>query len=138
MKLIVVLNTCHGRNFYSFYFLEIVFHHPPICVNQVALSWILNPITKTTTTTTTASEKKDRYLDLARELKKSNIEDCNWYTWNNPHRIDQGARRLRNQSRDHLDYNIINIGQNTEKSPGDLRRLAVTQTLVRTHPLTLE
>ena len=27
---------------------------------------------------------------------------------------------------DHLKYSIVKIGQNTEKSPGDLRRLAVT------------
>ena len=29
--------------------------------------------------------------------------------------------------------NIIVDGQNTEKSPGDLRRLAVTQTLAKDH-----
>ena len=34
-------------------------------------------------------------------------------------------------SRDHPNYSIIEIGQNTEKSPGDLKRLAVTQTLVK-------
>ena len=32
-------------------------------------------------------------------------------------------------------YSIIEIGQNTEKSPGDKRRLAVT--IVRNHRLTL-
>ena len=32
---------------------------------------------------------------------------------------------------DHPNYSIIEIGQNTEKSPGDLRRLAGAQTLVR-------
>ena len=31
-------------------------------------------------------------------------------------------------SRDHPNYSIIEISQNTEKSPGDLRRLVVTQT----------
>ena len=31
-------------------------------------------------------------------------------------------------SGDHPNYSIVEIGQNTEKSPGDLRRLAVTQT----------
>ena len=53
--------------------------------------------------------------------------------WNNPQRIDKGTRRLRNQrtSRDYLDYSIIKIGQNTERSPGDLEGLAVTQTPVR-------
>ena len=34
-------------------------------------------------------------------------------------------------------YSIIEIGQNTEKSPGDFRRLAVTQNPVRNHELTL-
>ena len=32
---------------------------------------------------------------------------------------------------------IIENGQNTEKSPGDLRRLAVTQTSEKNHQLTL-
>ena len=32
------------------------------------------------------------------------------------------------KKRDHLDHSIAKIGQNTEKSPGDLKRLAVTQT----------
>ena len=32
-------------------------------------------------------------------------------------------------------YSIFEIGQNTEKSPGDLRRLAVTQTPVKVHRL---
>ena len=31
-------------------------------------------------------------------------------------------------NRDHPNGSIIENGQNTEKSPGDLRRLAVTQT----------
>ena len=37
----------------------------------------------------------------------------------------------------HPNYYIIEIGRNTEKSPGDLRRLAVTQTPVNDHQLTL-
>ena len=40
-------------------------------------------------------------------------------------------------SGDHPNYRIIENGQNTEKSPGDLRRLAVTQTPVKDHQLTL-
>ena len=32
---------------------------------------------------------------------------------------------------------LLRTGQNTEKSPGDLRRLAVTQTTVKDHQLTL-
>ena len=37
----------------------------------------------------------------------------------------------------HLNFSIIKIGQNTKKNPGDLRRLAVTQTPVEDHQLTL-
>ena len=53
--------------------------------------------------------------------------------------IGKGTERLRNQRtiRDHPDYNIINIGQNTEKSPGDLRRLAVSQTPMKNLQLML-
>ena len=36
-------------------------------------------------------------------------------------------------SEDCPNYSILEIGQNTEKSPGDLRRLAVTQTPVENH-----
>ena len=45
---------------------------------------------------------------------------CNWCTWNNPKRINKTKDAL---LRDHTDLSIITIGQNTEKSPGDLRRL---------------
>ena len=38
---------------------------------------------------------------------------------------------------DHPNDSIIDNGQNTKKSPGDLRRLAVTQTPVKNHRLTL-
>ena len=40
-------------------------------------------------------------------------------------------------SGDNQSYSIVENGQNTEKSPGDLRRLAVTQTPVKDHQLTL-
>ena len=45
-----------------------------------------------------------------------------------------GSKRT---SRDHYNYSIVEISQNTEKSLGDLRRLAVIQTPVRNHWLTL-
>ena len=32
-------------------------------------------------------------------------------------------------------YSLIEVGQNTEKSPDDLKRLAVTQTQVKNHQL---
>ena len=38
---------------------------------------------------------------------------------------------------DHPDCSIVENGQNTEKNPGDLRRLAVTQTPVKDHQLIL-
>ena len=55
---------------------------------------------------------------------------CNWCTWNDSQRIGKGTGRLRNPktSRDPSDYSITKIGQNTELSPGDLKRLNVTQT----------
>ena len=64
---------------------------------------------------------------------------CNWCTGNDPQRLGIGAGRVRNQStsRDHPNYSIVEIGQNTEKSIGELRRLAVTQTPVKDHQLTL-
>ena len=40
-------------------------------------------------------------------------------------------------SGDHPNYCIIENGQNTKKNPGDLRRLAVTQTPGKNHRLTL-
>ena len=40
-------------------------------------------------------------------------------------------------SGDHPNYYIIENGQNTEKSPGDLRRLVVSQTRVKNHQLML-
>ena len=40
-------------------------------------------------------------------------------------------------SGDHLNYSIVEIGQNTEKSPGNLRRPAATQTPANDHLLTL-
>ena len=40
-------------------------------------------------------------------------------------------------SGDHQDYSIIKMGQNMEKSPGDLRRFAVTQTPGKNYLLTL-
>ena len=39
---------------------------------------------------------------------------------------------------DHPNNSIIKIGKNTKKSPGDLRRLAITQTPLRNARLMLE
>ena len=90
-------------------------------------------------------EKRDKYLDFARELNKlwnvkvtiipivigafgtvtkgllKGLEDLE---------VGGPVETIQNNS-------IIENGQNTEKSPGDLRRLAVTQSSVRDHQLTL-
>ena len=46
-----------------------------------------------------------------------------------------GGLGYKRTSENHLNYYTIEIGQNTEKSPGELRRLAVTQTTVENHQL---
>ena len=81
------------------------------------------------------SEKKDKYLDLARELKIYGTWRWQWYQLLLVHleqseRTGKWTRRLGNQKtkEDHPDNSITKIDQNTEKSPGGLRRLAVTQT----------
>ena len=80
------------------------------------------------------SEKKDKYVDFARELKKT-VEhesdgdiNCNWCSYNSHQRINQGTGGLgkKRSSGNHLNYCFIEIGQNIKKSRGDLRRLAVT------------
>ena len=81
--------------------------------------------------------KKDKYLDLARELKK---------LWNIkvtivPILIGTITKGLLKGLED-LEFGgrvetIKMTGQNPETSPGDLRRLAVTQTPVKNHQLTL-
>ena len=82
------------------------------------------------------SEKIDQYLDFDRELKKQ---------WNIrmtvipivisalgtiPKGLGERLEELEIRGR-------IVTGQNTEKSPGDLRRLAVIQTPIRNHQLKL-
>ena len=68
-----------------------------------------------------------------------NDANCNWCTWKNPLRIGKGIGRFGNKSTngDHLGYSITKIGQNTEESPRDLKRIVITQTLVRNHWLML-
>ena len=56
-----------------------------------------------------------------------------------PKRLDKGGKRVGNQRarKDPQNYSVPEIGQNTEKSPRDLSWLAVTQTPVKDHQLTL-
>ena len=53
--------------------------------------------------------------------------------------IDTGTGGLEKKRTcgNHANNNIIKIGQNTEQSPGDLKRLAITQTSMKDHQLTL-
>ena len=61
--------------------------------------------------------------------------NCDGCTWNVPPKIGKmpGSVGNRRTNRDHSDHSIVEIGQNTMKIPGDLRRLAVTQTPVKDH-----
>ena len=60
------------------------------------------------------------------EHKDDSDTNCTWCSLNNLQRIGKGIRKLKNRiiSQDHPDYNLIKIGQNTEKS---LEETAVTQ-----------
>ena len=85
-----------------------------------------------------------RKINLGRELKKlerecDNYTNRDWYSWYNRQRISTGPGRHGNggTSGNHPNYSIIEYGQNTEKSPGDLRILAITQTPVKENQLTL-
>ena len=83
-------------------------------------------------------KKTDKYFDLARELRK---------LWSRGVMVilivtsmfRKRAGRVGDQrmNSDHQDCSIVKINQNTEKSPGDLRRLAVTRTSLKDHQLTL-
>ena len=65
--------------------------------------------------------------------------NCNWSFWNSPQRLVSVLEELKikKTSRDYLNYNNVEVGQNTEMSLGDLRRFAITQTPSKDHQLTL-
>ena len=79
------------------------------------------------------SEKRDKYQDLARELKKTMEHEgdantnCNWCAWYSHQKIgtETGGFENKRMSGDHPNYSIVEIGQNT-KNPRDLRRLEET------------
>ena len=56
--------------------------------------------------------------------------NSNWCARYCHQRIGTGTGGIENKrtSEDHPNYNIIKIGQNIEKSPGDLTRIAFSQT----------
>ena len=63
--------------------------------------------------------------------------NCNRDAQYSHQRIGTGTGRLRDKrmSEGHPNYCIVEIVQNTEKSPGDLRWLAVSQIQVENHQL---
>ena len=65
---------------------------------------------------------------------------CKWHAWNCPQRPQKETGRAGNRrtNQDPLNHNIVEINQNTDKSPGDLKKIAVTLTPVKEHQITLE
>ena len=53
---------------------------------------------------------------------------CNWYTWNGAKGLGRktGGTGIQRKNGNHRDYSIVKIDQNTQKSPGDPRNLAIT------------
>ena len=94
-------------------------------------------------TTEKTERKKDKYLDFARELKKTmehegdNCTYRDWCFWYSHQGIIKGTGGLGSWSLCGDYPNIFENGLNTEKNPGDLRRIAVTQTPVKNHQLKL-
>ena len=74
-------------------------------------------------------------------MKHKGDSDTNfrWWARNRFQGLEKGIGRRRNQkkNREHPDYSIVEIGQDIEKSPGDLRTFAVTQTPMKDHQLTM-
>ena len=84
-------------------------------------------------------EKKDKYQDLVREVKNKKVTVlpiviCMLY---NQQRICIGTERIgKKRTRgDHPNHSTFEISQNTEKSHGHLRRLIVSENLVKDHQL---
>ena len=90
------------------------------------------------------NEKMNKYLQLARELKKDmelegdDYTNHVWCFWYIHQRIIKGTEGVGGwwMSGEHPKYNIIENGHNTKNSPGELRRLAVTETAGKDHQLT--
>ena len=60
-----------------------------------------------------------------------------WHSCNSHQRLEKGSKRIGNhrKNQDHSEYSIVEINQNIQKSPGDMRRFIVTQALVNDHQL---
>ena len=69
------------------------------------------------------------------EHESDDYTNCNWCSWYSQQRIGTRTGGLGNNETggDWSNSTIIEIGKNTEKSPGDLRTLAITETPVKDH-----
>ena len=79
-------------------------------------------------------KEKEKITKKAVEHECDGIINCSCWPW-----IGEKSRRIGNQKKNqnHPDKIIVEISQKTEKTPGDQRRLAVIQTPVNNHQLTL-
>ena len=75
--------------------------------------------------------EKNKYPDLARELKKLRNMKVTVILFMTAGLDGGGEVGNWRTSRDHSKFNIVKIGQNTDKSLEDMRRPGVTQTLVK-------
>ena len=88
------------------------------------------------------SKEIDKYQTETKKKHVEYVDDgdtyCNWSAWNGPQRTGKeiGTVGKWRKNCDYSDYSIVEICQNT-KSPGDQRRLVVTQIPVKGHQLTL-
>ena len=63
--------------------------------------------------------------------------NCNWCTWHCHKKLGRntGGTESHKKNRGHPDYNIVEIGLNTQKIPGHIRKLTVTKTPVKNQQL---
>ena len=70
------------------------------------------------------------------EQENENDTNINWSAWNSPLKVLEkttGVIRNQKMNRNRRNNIIIEIGQNTKRSPGNLSRLSVTLIPVRDH-----
>ena len=71
-------------------------------------------------------------IKKAVEHESDGDTNCNWCSWYSHQKISKGTGRRENKwtSGDHPNSSIVEIVENSKKSPKDLGRLAVTHTPV--------
>ena len=59
------------------------------------------------------------------EYRGDGDTNCNWCTWNDLQKLEKRSGKVENLRRswDYPNYGIVQIGQKTEKNPGDLKKL---------------